>query len=58
MAELYMSLENARSMAFAATLALDQPDPAVRRREVAAAKLQINDSAPRDGELCSLHSRL
>ncbi len=45
MADLYMALENARSMAFAATLALDDPDPVSRGREVSAAKIQINDSA-------------
>ncbi len=59
MAELYMSLENARSMAFAATLAFDQPDPAVRRREVAAAKLQINASARLIGaEAAQLHGAI
>jgi len=45
MADMYMSLENAKSMAFAATIAIEGDDPALRRREVAAAKVQINQSA-------------
>ncbi|MBT3534563.1 MAG: pimeloyl-CoA dehydrogenase small subunit [Rhodospirillaceae bacterium] len=45
MSDMYMSLENARSMAFAATIALEGDDPDHRREEVAMAKVQINESA-------------
>ena len=45
MSDMYMSLENARSMAFAATIALEEDDPARRREEIAMAKVQINESA-------------
>ncbi len=45
MADMFMSLENAKSMAAAATIAVDGDDVAHRRREVAAAKIQINEAA-------------
>ena len=45
MSDLYMALENARSMAFAATIALEQDDPDRRREEIAMAKIQINEAA-------------
>ncbi|MDP6833364.1 MAG: acyl-CoA dehydrogenase [Alphaproteobacteria bacterium] len=45
MSDLYMALENARSMAFAATIALEDGEPAQRREEIAMAKIQINGAA-------------
>lgn len=45
MSDLYMALENARSMAFAATIALEEDDGDRRREEIAMAKIQINEAA-------------
>lgn len=45
LADMYISLEGARSMALLATLATDSEDPAERTRLVAAAKILVNQSA-------------
>ncbi len=43
MVDLYMALENARSLVFSATQSLDS-EPEIRQQEVAAAKIQINEA--------------
>jgi pimeloyl-CoA dehydrogenase small subunit len=43
-AEMLIALEQARSMAFFATLKAEEPDPTERRRAIAAAKVQIGRS--------------
>ena len=54
--DMYVSLEQARSMALMAQLALDGDDPAERRRAVRAAKVQIDLSAKHVGqEAIQLH---
>lgn len=45
MSDMYMALENARSMAIAATIALEGEDSDHRREEIAMAKIQINEAA-------------
>lgn len=55
-ADMYVSLEQARSMALMARLALSGDDVAERRRAVRAAKLQIDESARHIGqEAIQLH---
>lgn len=49
-ADMYVSLEQARSMALVARLALADDDVEARRRMVRAAKIQINTSARHIGE--------
>jgi pimeloyl-CoA dehydrogenase small subunit len=44
-AEMLIALEQARSMAFFATMLAEEPDPTERRRATAAAKVQIGRSA-------------
>ena len=44
MVDMYMELELARSMTYMATLRLEDPDPAERRRAASAAKVQIGES--------------
>ena len=43
-AEMLIALEEARSMAFFATMMAEEPDPAERRKAIAAAKVQIGRS--------------
>jgi pimeloyl-CoA dehydrogenase small subunit len=43
-AEMLIALEQARSMAFYATMMADEPDPTERHRAIAAAKVQIGRS--------------
>jgi pimeloyl-CoA dehydrogenase small subunit len=43
-AEMLIALEQARSMAFYATMMAEEPDPTERRRAIAAAKVQIGRS--------------
>jgi pimeloyl-CoA dehydrogenase small subunit len=43
-AEMLIALEQARSMAFYATMMADEPDPTERQRAIAAAKVQIGRS--------------
>jgi pimeloyl-CoA dehydrogenase small subunit len=43
-AEMLIALEQARSMAFFATMMADEPDPIERRKAIAAAKVQIGRS--------------
>ena len=43
-AEMQIALEEARSMAFFATMMAEEPDPAERRKAIAAAKVQIGRS--------------
>jgi pimeloyl-CoA dehydrogenase small subunit len=43
-AEMLIALEEARSMAFFATMMADEPDPTERRKAIAAAKVQIGRS--------------
>jgi len=43
-AEMLMALEQARSMAFLATMMTEEPDPTERRKAIAAAKVQIGRS--------------
>jgi pimeloyl-CoA dehydrogenase small subunit len=43
-AEMLIALEQARSMAFFATMMANEPDPVERRRAIAAAKVQIGRS--------------
>jgi alkylation response protein AidB-like acyl-CoA dehydrogenase len=55
-ADMYVSLEQARSMALLARLALDGDDPVERRRMVRAAKIQIDLAARHVGqEAVQLH---
>ncbi len=55
-ADMYVSLELARSMAIVARLALTDDDPAARRRMVHAAKIQIDTAARHIGqEAVQLH---
>jgi alkylation response protein AidB-like acyl-CoA dehydrogenase len=55
-ADMYVSLEQARSMALVARLALTDDDPAARRKMVQAAKLQIDLAARHVGhEAVQLH---
>lgn len=44
MADMFMAVEEARSLTYMATLKLADPDPAERRRAAAAAKVQIGRS--------------
>jgi alkylation response protein AidB-like acyl-CoA dehydrogenase len=44
-AEMLVALEQARSMALLAAVALDEPDAAERRKALAAAKVQVDESA-------------
>jgi alkylation response protein AidB-like acyl-CoA dehydrogenase len=44
-AEMLIALEQARSMAMLAAFALDEPDPVERRKSLAAAKVQVDESA-------------
>ncbi len=44
-ADMLIALEQARSMAFLATMMADEPDPIERRKAIAAAKVQIGRSA-------------
>jgi alkylation response protein AidB-like acyl-CoA dehydrogenase len=41
MAEMFVEVELARSMAYLAAITLDEPDDAARRRGISAAKVQI-----------------
>jgi pimeloyl-CoA dehydrogenase small subunit len=43
-AEMLMALEEARSMAYFATMMADEPDPTERRKAIAAAKVQVGRS--------------
>jgi alkylation response protein AidB-like acyl-CoA dehydrogenase len=43
-AEMLIALEQARSMAFFATMMAEEPDPVERRKAIAAAKVQIGRS--------------
>ena len=43
--DMHIALELARSMALYATMMVDEPDPAARRRAMRAAKIQIGRSA-------------
>jgi alkylation response protein AidB-like acyl-CoA dehydrogenase len=45
MVEMAMALEQARSMAMLATAALEETDPAIRARDISAAKLHVGDAA-------------
>ncbi len=55
-ADMYVALEQARSMALLARLALDSDNPAERRRMVRAAKIQIDLSGRHVGqEAIQLH---
>jgi alkylation response protein AidB-like acyl-CoA dehydrogenase len=55
-ADMYVSLEQARSMALLARLALAQDDPAERRRSVRAAKIEVDLAARHVGqEAIQLH---
>ena len=45
MVDMQIALEQARSMALLATAALDEADPAVRARDISAAKLHVGDAA-------------
>jgi alkylation response protein AidB-like acyl-CoA dehydrogenase len=49
-ADMYVSLEQARSMAVLARLALDEDDPRTRRQAVRAAKIQIDRAGRHIGE--------
>ncbi len=54
--DMYVALEQARSMAIYATMMSVDPDPAARRRAVSAAKVQIGRSGRRIGqEAVQLH---
>ena len=55
-ADMYVSVEQARSMALMARLSLGDDDPAARRRAVQAAKIQVDASARHVGqEAVQLH---
>jgi alkylation response protein AidB-like acyl-CoA dehydrogenase len=55
-ADMYVSVEQARSMALMARLSLADDDPAARRRAVQAAKIQVDGSARHVGqEAVQLH---
>jgi pimeloyl-CoA dehydrogenase small subunit len=48
--DMFVALEQARSMAYLATMMADQQDPSERRKSVSAAKVQIGRSARLVGE--------
>ena len=50
MVDMYMELEQARSMAYLTTLKLEDPDPVERQRAAAAAKVQIGKSGRYAGQ--------
>ena len=55
-ADMYVSLEQSRSMALLARLALQDDDPSTRRRAVRAAKIQIDTASRHVGqEAIQLH---
>jgi alkylation response protein AidB-like acyl-CoA dehydrogenase len=55
-ADMYVALEQARSMALLARLSLDDDDPAARQRTVRAAKIQVDLSSRQIGqEAIQLH---
>jgi pimeloyl-CoA dehydrogenase small subunit len=55
-ADMLIAIEQARSMAIYAAMLAEEPDPALRRAALAAAKVQINDSARTVGqEAIQLH---
>jgi pimeloyl-CoA dehydrogenase small subunit len=54
--DMMIAVEQARSMAMYAAMMADEPDPAVRRSAIAAAKVQVNRSARSVGqEAIQLH---
>jgi pimeloyl-CoA dehydrogenase small subunit len=49
-ADMLVAVEQARSMALYAAMMTEEPDPALRRAAIAAAKVQINNSARKVGQ--------
>ena len=48
--DMFTALEQARSMAYFATMMVDEPDAKIRRKAISAAKVQIGRSAKFVGE--------
>jgi alkylation response protein AidB-like acyl-CoA dehydrogenase len=59
MADAYMAVELARSMALAATVAISDPDPRARQSQVSAAKVAVGQAAREVGQTCvQLHGAI
>ena len=50
--DMFVALEQARSMSIFATFAASETDPAIRSRNISAAKVQINNSGKHIGQEC------